>query len=300
MWTEHTPQNLVDGMIFPRMLALSEVLWTYPPQRNFDLFNQRVNAHYDRLKALNVDYGFPAVPLNIQSSILSPGKMVLTPVKGFEGVSISYQLHTNPEISFSTSEKFLPFKDALTIESPVRLICEASFKGKEYRDGLVRSFDPHKGVGKELKLEYLPSPYYTGGGKQALADGNIGSTNFRDGYWQAVQGENMEAMIDLGSMQEITTITTHWFHYGNAWIFRPSHVKYFISNDGVSWEELKDLETTISDQTAGEFIVPFTYSFEKRKTRFVKMIAINNGPCPDWHDAPGEPSWLFCDELIVR
>jgi len=36
------------------------------------------------------------------------------------------------------------------------------------------------------------------------------------------------------------------------------------------------------------------------KARFVKMVAANHGVCPEWHDAPGEPSWLFCDEIIVR
>jgi hypothetical protein len=30
------------------------------------------------------------------------------------------------------------------------------------------------------------------------------------------------------------------------------------------------------------------------------MIVNGIGNCPDWHDAPGEPSWLFGDELIIR
>jgi hexosaminidase len=300
MWSEHTPQSVVDGMLFPRLLAMSEVLWTYPPQRNYDLFYERVNTHYDRLKALNVDFGFPTVPVKLVSVFLPDGKIKITPVKTFDGVSVAYQLHKNPDVSFTPSDKYIPFSEAIIIDEPARLIYKASFRGKEYREDLVRSFDPHLGANKPLTLSYEPSPYYPGGGTNGLADGNLGSTNFRDGFWQAVAGQNMEVVVDLGKSQLISSVSSNWFHYANAWIFRPSHVAYSISENGTDWEVLKDIQSAISESASGELIIPFIYSFEKRNARFVKMIANNNGPCPVWHDAPGEPSWLFCDELIVR
>jgi hypothetical protein len=34
--------------------------------------------------------------------------------------------------------------------------------------------------------------------------------------------------------------------------------------------------------------------------RYVKMRAVNSGLCPDWHAAETEPTWLFCDEIVVR
>jgi hypothetical protein len=30
------------------------------------------------------------------------------------------------------------------------------------------------------------------------------------------------------------------------------------------------------------------------------MTLPNAGPCPDWHDAATEPSWLFVDEFVVE
>lgn len=300
MWSEHTPQPLVDGMLFPRLLAMSEVLWTYPKERKFDLFYERVNTHYNRLEALHVDFGFPAVPVKLESVALAVRKIQITPVKSFDGVSVSYQLHKNPDVSFTPSDKYIPFTDAILIDEPARLICKASFQGKNYREDLVRSFDPHLGVSKPLQLSYELSPYYPGGGANGLADGNLGSTNFRDGFWQAVAGQNMEVVLDLGRSQTISSVSSNWFHYANAWIFRPSHVTYLMSENGKDWEELKDIATAIPEQTSGELIIPFIFSFEKRNARYIKMIAYNNGPCPAWHDAPGEPSWLFCDELIVR
>jgi hypothetical protein len=28
--------------------------------------------------------------------------------------------------------------------------------------------------------------------------------------------------------------------------------------------------------------------------------ATGSGPLPPWHGSAGQPSWIFCDEIIVR
>jgi hypothetical protein len=155
-------------------------------------------------------------------------------------------------------------------------------------------------MGDSLKLAYEPSPWYTGGGLKALVDGRLGSTNFRDGAWQAVQGKDMEAVVDLGASIEIHELETRWFMYGNAWIFLPKSVEYFVSDDGKNWKSAGRADCKIDEKKEGEFFEPLSLKRLNEKARYVKMVAQNHGPCPTWHDAPGEPSWLFCDELIVR
>ena len=34
--------------------------------------------------------------------------------------------------------------------------------------------------------------------------------------------------------------------------------------------------------------------------RYLRVRAGNYGPLPDWHAAPGEPAWLFVDEIVVE
>jgi len=65
MWTEHAPQETVDSKVFPRILALAEVLWSYPEQRNYQEFSKRVEQHYPRLKALDIQSGFPKIPVTM-------------------------------------------------------------------------------------------------------------------------------------------------------------------------------------------------------------------------------------------
>ncbi len=57
VWTEYmkTPQK-VEYMVFPRLLALSEVVWTDRAARNWFAFRGRLPAHLDRLNVLTVTY----------------------------------------------------------------------------------------------------------------------------------------------------------------------------------------------------------------------------------------------------
>jgi hexosaminidase len=57
IWTEYqrTPKN-VEFMVFPRLVALSEVAWTPRELKNFDDFKARLAAHFKRLNVLDVNY----------------------------------------------------------------------------------------------------------------------------------------------------------------------------------------------------------------------------------------------------
>jgi hexosaminidase len=55
LWTEHVPQERVDGQMFPRILALSEVVWSSGRKLEFRDFARRVDAHMARLKQMGVD-----------------------------------------------------------------------------------------------------------------------------------------------------------------------------------------------------------------------------------------------------
>jgi hexosaminidase len=60
VWTEYikTPSH-VEYMAFPRMIALSEVLWSPPEQKNYADFLRRLNYQLTRLDAQGVNYRIP-------------------------------------------------------------------------------------------------------------------------------------------------------------------------------------------------------------------------------------------------
>ncbi len=55
LWTEYVPQERVDAQLFPRILALSEVVWSQGRKTEFRDFARRVEAHMARLKQMGVD-----------------------------------------------------------------------------------------------------------------------------------------------------------------------------------------------------------------------------------------------------
>jgi hexosaminidase len=71
LWTEYikTPDK-VEYMVFPRLLALSEVVWSPLEGKNFADFQRRLMAHFPRLDKQNVNYRIPA-PEGLQNRILT-------------------------------------------------------------------------------------------------------------------------------------------------------------------------------------------------------------------------------------
>ncbi len=57
VWTEYmkTPSH-VEYMVFPRLFALSEVVWSPPERKNLEDFLSRVDGHLDRLQTIGVNY----------------------------------------------------------------------------------------------------------------------------------------------------------------------------------------------------------------------------------------------------
>lgn len=60
VWTEYMKTtDYVEYMVLPRMLALSEVVWSPKEARNWDSFVQRLGPHMKRLDRIGVNYRVP-------------------------------------------------------------------------------------------------------------------------------------------------------------------------------------------------------------------------------------------------
>lgn len=57
VWTEYIPQDKVEPMLFPRVVAFSEVLWTGSSQRDWRFFRYRLKALNQRLQLQGVNVG---------------------------------------------------------------------------------------------------------------------------------------------------------------------------------------------------------------------------------------------------
>jgi hexosaminidase len=84
MWSERAPQELVDSKVFPRILAMSEVLWS-KAEKNYKNFHDRVERFYKILDKLVVEYGDESVPIQMEVSSTIEDNELLSTVKLIPG-----------------------------------------------------------------------------------------------------------------------------------------------------------------------------------------------------------------------
>ncbi len=62
LWCEYIPSlNHVEYMMFPRLCAMAEVVWSPKDARNWDNFSQRMQKHYGRFQDLGINYRHTAL-----------------------------------------------------------------------------------------------------------------------------------------------------------------------------------------------------------------------------------------------
>jgi hexosaminidase len=291
MWTEHVPNDSVlDSKVFPRLIALAEVLWS-GPGGDYDDFYNRLQNHYPILKSMGVKYGLEAEPIALKTFVRNDSTFVqLTP--GSKNFTLEYsichsinQVYTKPFLLNCTGNVWV----------------RALKNGVQYGDTVQIPVSKHLALGKAPKYTNTFSRYYPASGDFGLTDGLTGTLDFHDGRWQGFSGDDLEVTIDLGAEKQGSSIGLNFYEYGNAWILAPEWVTVFTSEDGVEWESWGDRRIEINRDGAQKKIVPVQYTLAGlRPLRYVKIVAKNRDVLPEWHEAAGSEAWLFVDEIIVK
>lgn len=157
----------------------------------------------------------------------------------------------------------------------------------------------HLAMFKPVTLTTPASPKYRNGDGAALTDGLKGWEDFHMN-WLGWQGENMEAVIDLGRPVKISMISTDFLQSGDASIFLPLDVEYAISDDGMNYRQVALVKNEVPEQKEGAFIHSFSKEITPQRARYVRVKANNMKTCPAWHPGAGGPAWIFADEIVVE
>jgi predicted alpha-1,2-mannosidase len=144
------------------------------------------------------------------------------------------------------------------------------------------------------------APQYSAGGDLALIDFIRGGENFKTGAWQGYEGVDLDATIDLGSVEKISKVSAGFLQDQNSWIFYPAEIEVFVSADGQNFRSVAVSvpESPINDPEVR--VLGYTAEFEPAGVRFVRLVARNVGTCPPWHVGAGGKAWLFADEIVVE
>ncbi|MEO9871060.1 GH92 family glycosyl hydrolase [Ekhidna sp.] len=152
---------------------------------------------------------------------------------------------------------------------------------------------------RDISLSTQYANHYSGGGDNALINFVRGQEDFRTGDWQGYEGVNLEAIVDLGSVQSIGEVKVGFLQDENSWIFMPEEVAFFYSKDGESFTALGNQMNDISYKETGVILRDFEVN-KNASARYIKVVAKNRGVCPPDHKGAGGKSWIFTDEIVIN
>jgi len=300
MWTEYAPQELIDDRLFPRMLALSEVIWTYPAERNYEDFRRRVQKHYDRLDVLGVNYGLETKPFEIEK-VFNAGTNAFDLKITLLQKDINHYVYSKqrgPMLSNPMGVERFNIQVAQTEELEFSFARSKGNVGKTFK----HNFTFNKATRKNVNLTHPFSEKYPASGVNALIDGLRGSDSFRGGdkSWQGYQGTDFEATIDLGEITEINKISIGLFQASSSWVVFPEYVDFYTSEGENNFTRVGRIDVTSSIRNPDWVQKDFSTTFENVKARYVKIFAKNLDKLPKWHPEAGGKPWLMVDEIIVE
>lgn len=302
MWTEHVPNEKdLDSKVFPRMLALSEVLWSGPGNNEYKDFRARVYDHFEILDSNDVAYGAEAIPLSMYVKGDSAYLQAEVPEVKLKYCVLPGDGTAKADYLSSQSYALETYMGPVFCNRDVEIRGVAMLDSSQYGKGIRQQFCKKIEVVEDPVYQHSFSDSYNGGGTKGLVDGKLGSLNFRDGNWQGFRGKNLIVTIELKEGQTINEVSANFYHYNNSWIFRPEQMVVAVSDDGINWPKVGLVKPAISQETRGKHIENLLVKLSKPMSpRYLRIHAFNVNKVPDWHEAAGSDAWLFVDEIRVK
>ena len=294
MWTEYIPTaELVEYMVYPRALALAEVVWTPQELRDYDDFVRRLIPHLEKLKEEGVNVAMHLGDISVKIENTGTG-MKFYLKNSLPESDIYYTLDgTKPD----THAK--KYKKPLFINTDLTLKAVSYYKGKKMGPVFTRKVKMHKAAGKKMTLLSKPSKRYSKGGENAPVNGVLGSNKrYADDQWLGFQGKDFEGIIDFGNIVPVRKITMRFYNYPGSWIHPPKEIEVFASNDKVNFKPVGAFRINLTKKSSKILTVPVRL-LKRVDTRYIKVKITRHGIIEEGKPGAGHEAWLFVDEIVV-
>lgn len=200
--------------------------------------------------------------------------------------------------SLNDSE-FIPYSEPITISDASELRTYSERNGEKSTELATQFYkiDPNLSI----KLESEFANQYNAGGNDALIDGIRGSKDFRTGAWQGYWGKDVVAIVDLGRVKPIDSISVNFLQDQGSWIFFPSEVECYVSDSKTFYKNLPPQKIDAGIPADESSIKTLKFSMGGYSARYVKIVAKNFGKLPEWHlGGPDGDAWIFIDEIDIN
>ena len=291
LWSEQIKTEAhSEYMIFPRLAALSETLWSPKESRNWEDFSTRIEKMFKRYDFLGINYAKSAYLVMHDVQIDMKTKEVSLALKNeFTNADIRYTLGDK-----KITDQATKYTEPLKIDKTTTVNASLFKDDKPVGVPFNTTIEFHKAVGKKVSFKEKYSDQYKGEGEFGLVNTLRGTKNFTDGHWQAWLGKDMEAVIDMGEATSIQEVSLGTLENQGPGIYFPTAVTVYVSTDGKNYKEVGVQKRAFAKNPSFD-LKDFKISFEKQSVRYVKVIANTLKTPPNGGDA-----WLFVDEILIK
>ena len=315
LWTEYIKNTRkIEYMIFPRLSALSEVLWSAKEKRNLPDFEKRLPHLFKRYEFWGANY----------SNAFYDIKTTIAPAPGNVGILWTLQskgMNESSTIRLSTDDvpeqeqagknsgptgdyRIFRYTKPILITKTSQYNAQLLQKmpdGKQVECcGVQQRFHINKATGKKISLAKAPSGAYPGNsGAFGLINGALSERGFNSPEWQGWPGTDMEAVIDLTKVTSISSVNVHVLDQLQSQIWLPAAIEVLTSSDGKVFRTLaagSQYEKDSSGFNSGFYKV----NFSPVTTRYIKVVAKNHGVIAEGKPFAGKKAWVFVDEIQVN
>lgn len=289
LWSEYLPSVAhAEYMLMPRAIALAEVAWSAGNNKNYPDFLNRLRKHLPELKRQNINYATSFDEIRDSITTNSTGMPVLHLYSTLPDAEIRYTVN-NEQPSASSTVYTAPLEITHTTDIRAHLYVNGTPAERTY----TKSFRIHKAVGKPVTLTNSPQGAYNPGAA-ILVNGLCGSHRYNDNQWCGFSGKDMEAVIDLGSVQSVSKLGAHILNYHWQRMWPPVRLTFLVSNKGKTYTKVYS-----TSEFPHNGINTVNATIPAVKARYIKVIATSKGKVPAGEYGAGSNSWLMVSEIIV-
>jgi len=290
-WSEYyTSEAKALYMIFPRALALAELGWTPASQRSYDQFLQRLRAQRSFMQQAGLPWSSAFDDITYTAAPSQNGTVQITLQTSLPGSTIRY-----------TTNNTLPTRQTALYAGPITIAKPGTLKALLFDNSgqptgrlFQQSFRIHKAVGALVVLQNKPvERFSTGAG--TLVNGVFGSNRYNDSQWTGFSGTDLQAVIDLGTEQEIHRLGAHVLNYHWQRMWAPVSLQFLASTDGEHYNELYK-----QDSFPVNGINVVDVPVKPVQARYIKVTGINKGTIPAGEYGAGGNALLLIDEIVVE
>jgi hexosaminidase len=268
---------------------LSEVVWTKPETKNWSGFEKRMQTQYNRYRlwGSNFSTGY----FDVDAAIL--------PTPGNKGLQIKLSARDKTGKIFYSINQQSPqaYNKPVIITKPSALTATYRLSTGSVLDSLKLNIHFNKATGKKISLSKVPMKGYAEDAF-TLVDGIVNEMGLsRPNEVVGYRGNNLQAIIDLGTTQSISSVLVHSLIIGGSRVYAPEVVEVFSSVDGKSYKSLsKTAEYTSPIYGKGDFKI----IFPPTSARYVQLIVKPVMKIAEGRAGAGETALMFVDEIEVN